>query len=285
MCLAGAIVGLAMVFAQTGLPTHLREIVPIARLLSGGLFSPTPVNGVPVYRLNAGVTWTLAYEWNFYLALPLLALFTRPWQLAVMFALVLLASTVHHLPLLPGSFHYPGTIALWANFYQIFLYGMLVAQIYAATGPLRPFQGFAASILCLACLVALPVFCNTGYTPAAYVLSCVVFFCIANGNSIFGLLNTRRAKMLGAASYSIYLTHGIVLNLVSPWLHFGITGCEPGIAYWLEISLVGCIVVVICALTYRYIEKPFIDLSRGRKRVGPAPAVAAQTATVDSAAP
>jgi peptidoglycan/LPS O-acetylase OafA/YrhL len=87
------------------------------------------------------------------------------------------------------------------------------------------------------------------------------------GNNLFGLLKMPAAKFLSTISYSIYLLHGIVLyfglhivNIVYP-----IQSLSPFL-FWLVILLTGLLVVLISAVTYRFIEHPYIERIKPKKK-------------------
>ncbi len=73
---------LFLVMEQAGwqvLVTPMQLAKQIAPWLALGLLDPTDVNGhVATLVLSAGVTWSLRYEWLFYLSLPLLACVAGP---------------------------------------------------------------------------------------------------------------------------------------------------------------------------------------------------------------
>ena len=72
--------------------------------------------------------------------------------------------------------------------------------------------------------------------------------------------------MLGAASYSIYLTHVTIIrfsaSLLRPFAHTP----DPGIEAWIMMTVQGLIILAICAITYRFIEFPPIQLDKRWKR-------------------
>ena len=98
-----------------------------------------------------------------------------------------------------------------------------------------------------------------GLPQAALLFS--AFFCIANGNDLFGLLTCRAARLLGAVSYSIYLMHAIVLfvalRLVDRFAPISTIAPEN---YWAVVAGCGVALVVICSVTYRWIEHPLLKL-------------------------
>jgi peptidoglycan/LPS O-acetylase OafA/YrhL len=91
------------------------------------------------------------------------------------------------------------------------------------------------------------------------------------------LLRRRFTLFLGHISYSVYLTHGIVLYFVVQ-LALGpkeVIRMGPT-QYWAFIAfVVGPLVVLSSTLTYRFIEAPFLSLAslrhkRARKKEAPA---------------
>ena len=69
-------------------------------------------------------------------------------------------------------------------------------------------------------------------------------------------------RCLGAISFSLYLLHGIVFKLLIYALNrAGLASLSP-VVYWLMISAVACATVGLCAVTYRWIEFPFLSISR-----------------------
>ena len=92
----------------------------------------------------------------------------------------------------------------------------------------------------------------------------LVFTLIALGNDIFGLLKINALKVLGEISYSIYLLHGIVLYvMIDLVLGRDFVKELTVLEYWLMIFGLTPILVIICTLTFKYIEKPFIN--KGKK--------------------
>src|SRR5204863_3151275 len=90
---------------------------------------------------------------------------------------------------------------------------------------------------------------------AQYALLFVFFVLVTHGWSAFGLLRSRPAKLLGLASYSLYLVHCIVLYLV-------VSVTDPFVAiarmtmpeYWTLATAAALATVALATLTYRYVE-------------------------------
>lgn len=98
----------------------------------------------------------------------------------------------------------------------------------------------------------------------------VVFLMIAAGNSLLGLLTSRPARMLGIMSYSFHLTHNFVLYLASRLINHTSVASLSITAYWIAAAAVVAIVTTaLSALTYRYIEYPFLSLPL-RQKIRPA---------------
>jgi len=266
--LFSASVLLGIVLYRTGGP-HRGDLpnfaAGTARLLLGcGLASFTPINGLNPETLNAGVLWTLPFEWWFYLLLPVLALLARPGGL-------LLLGTV-----LAGLYYQlHGTP--WPC--VLFLCGMTAAQLIHVYGPQRWASGPIATGASIALLVIVLVGFEKPCTVRVFVLLFGVIYALVNGGTFGGLLTTPAAQVLGSMSYSIYLLHGIVLYLARPLLrHFVGTG-DPGLQYWLMIGAVGLGTIALSAVTYRFIEHPFMVLEQRLKHASRPQTVAGVTGT------
>jgi peptidoglycan/LPS O-acetylase OafA/YrhL len=214
--------------------------------LSFGFIEAGPVNGVQEAHAVNAVYWTLAYEWAFYLALPFLALFARGAASVALFVVVvffsirapvvlnfvcgaLAAGLVHHKTLKLGSpWLAPVPLTALAAYFVVDLHKML--------------------------------------EPA---LLFVFFIFVVHGYSAFGLFLSRPAKILGAISYSLYLTHCIVLFVVVGAAD-RLLGLESfgSTQYWLLVAAAAVATAVLSAVTFQYVEYPFLKPhSQPRRRV------------------
>jgi peptidoglycan/LPS O-acetylase OafA/YrhL len=250
----------AVIFASTGFmltssPVELvRELRP---WLSFGFLPGGDVNGVQAKPINP-VYWTLAFEWTFYLALPLLALFAKG-----RLPLLLVAAT------------------LFFSIHTQVVFNFLCGGIVATLVHSRRLEGRLDS----AWLRPLPLAALLGWFawPGASELRVgelrlfgdllragllgVFFLFVAHGYDLFGLLRTRAAKVLGTISYSLYLTHCIVLYvavlLADRIIH--IASLDES-QYWLLATAAALGAVLLSSVTYRYVEYPFLARTAASRR-------------------
>ena len=105
-------------------------------------------------------------------------------------------------------------------------------------------------------LILVIVFSN-GYTVIQMVGTAILFSFIANGYSYGEVLNNNGLRKLGEISYSIYLTHGIILYALRSYMHN--TKMQIGInGFSLVFPIIFTLVILISIITYRFIEYPFI---------------------------
>ncbi|PIT55752.1 hypothetical protein BHC44_02125 [Snodgrassella alvi] len=98
---------------------------------------------------------------------------------------------------------------------------------------------------------------NIVYLPVMALL----FIFITMGGDVFGLLRQRGFVRLGDASYSIYLLHGLAWYGMNKYIavHNLVLNRTQ---YTLVSTAVMFVLLIICTLTYQYIEKPFMALGR-----------------------
>jgi peptidoglycan/LPS O-acetylase OafA/YrhL len=246
MYLFSAAIVIVMAFIATNFDIS-RPIV-IARdafsWLTLGLTTPTLFNGLSIIPFNAGIHWTLHFEWVFYLVLPIAALILTKTPLRFMavpiFAYVLLSP--------------------YKGYWMIFFFGIAAAHIVQKYPAMPWLKGKLAGLLPILGLLVIYFMSYKPYSPEQYAVSLLILLCFIYGNSLFGLLRTVSAKFLGAISYSIYLLHGIVLHLVLSAVNqfHPIVTMSP-LEYWAYILAAGLVTVLVSAFTYQYIEYPFIQ--------------------------
>jgi peptidoglycan/LPS O-acetylase OafA/YrhL len=234
--------------------THFRLVVPVgqlaSQLASWALFTfpGTPaINGFQQTALINTVFWSLVYEWKFYIALPFvaaLAMNGRAWWVAAGIAVTIALFSDSQIE----WFFLAGGIAAYA----------VRSQILRSYAP-----GLAGSLVALACIATTAVYQSMTYTFAGAALLFVPFVLFAAGNTLFGVLTCRPARLLGLLSYSVYLLHNWVLYLVSRFVnHYTPVAGLTGARYWAIGGAVALITVALAAVTYRFVEYPGIRSSR-----------------------
>lgn len=230
--------------------THFRISAPLADLVSqitSWLLFTIPgmpdINGLKQTSLINTVFWSLVYEWRFYLILPFaaaIASVSRAWAVAVGAGLC---------------------IALFsATQIEWFFIGGCVAAYFVRVKAVQELSvGPTGSFVALACIATTALYQPLTYSPLAAALLLVPFLIFAAGNSLFGLLTCRPARLLGLLSYSVYLLHNWVLYLVSRMVnHYtAVAGLSP-VRYWALAVPVVLATVTLSALTYRFVEYPWI---------------------------
>jgi peptidoglycan/LPS O-acetylase OafA/YrhL len=246
-CLSALLV-CVIVAAQTHL--QLREPLAVVgrelvHVWSLGMLPFTGLNGIGIGPINAGVTWTLQYEWLFYLLLPAMACMARPGRVIILFVLLVLAYELQPSPSIVCLLH--------------FATGMATAHLVASRGPFHGLSSngwwnWVPAAGALTVGIGVPT-----YSLAGVLCASVVFVGVVSGLDFWGLLRTRPMKLLGTVSYSIYLLHGIVMCLVFAAIQ---TACPvqrlSPVLYWGVIAGCGPALVCLSALTYRWLEHPFL---------------------------
>ena len=202
--------------------------------------------------INAGVIWSLPYEWLFYFSLPLISLFIlkiKPTCFYILISIIFLILfwyiheiNIHHL--------------------YSFIGGAMAPILLKYTSFNKFADTIYGSIIVLICIFSIGLF-FTADDDLCKLIIIIAFTFIASGNTLFGLLKNAVLKLLGEISYSTYLIHGFVLFAV---FYFGI-GLEKAkqftpFEYCLVIFSITPIVVFISFLGFKYIEKPFMDRAK-----------------------
>lgn len=218
------------------------------------------LNGLEdTFILNSGITWTLPYEWTFYFLLPLIALwFKIKVNLKAIFAFTAAAAII--MVINKSSLRH----------FMPFVGGIIVAILLNT----KKFEGVLKqkkyTILALLLLALSVYFFNGGRKPIQIVISSVVFLIIASGNSFFGILSSSFSRKFGQITYSLYLLHGILLFIIF-YLIIGFEKAKmlTNSEFWLIIIASIFPLLLICQLTFKYIELPLMSISKRNKTKKP----------------
>ncbi len=218
-----------------------------------------------------GVFWSLPVEWEFYLAFPLLMVLAYRRQHRLLGASALIVTvTLKAWALHRGWMGNEGSHFPWRM--DRFVAGMLGAAI--ARRPIDATRRAAFAWTGLACLLAYGYLAGehgiTSWSPdlqpflrdAWLNLSIPLLLIGVSGpsNVVQRILACRPAVFVGTISYSLYLFHYPLLFATYPRLS---AAYGPVVA---SLGFVGITIAVSC-LSYRFVERPFLDApGRGARR-------------------
>ena len=218
-----------------------------------------PVGSVELGSYNAYVVWTLWYEWRFYLILPFIAWFACGRRIIfIALALYVMGFT--------GALFGPRMEISLAFFPGMLCPLLLEGQKLRV---LLRHPAAAAVALVLPAVVFACSRCDLLTIPLAGSLF-PLFLAAAAGNTFFGFLTHPAVRCLGAISFSLYLLHAIIFRVVVSALKTAGLTTLPLLQYWLLITLTAAAITLLCAVTYRWIEFPFLSRSHKVKVGQPA---------------
>lgn len=223
----------------------------LKELFMWGVFAGTTFNGfADSVHITSGAHWTLRYEWLFYLALPIVATVFNRRTYDKYFIMSLFIMFLA----LPGI--YFGFIV--PKLALLFFIGFVPVIIKVHFPKFLSVVKLAFSSLIALIFLIVGMFVHEGYSIVQMLLLGVSFVMIALGNDVFGVLKSNGLKALGEISYSIYLTHGLILYLLFTMLKL-FSFREGGlIDYVVLLPFVLALVSASSVITFSVIEKPFI---------------------------
>lgn len=203
-------------------------------------------------NLISNVTWTLAYEVYFYMALPLLGMIflyrgSHVKTFACLVGLYLLAKVV-------GWEH-----SLKTKYLLSFVGGIAAAYWVRRPALVAWGRSRLAGVIALLLLLVVMTLLRKTFAVFPLLLLSVFFFVVVSGNDLFGALRLASARWLGEISYSTYLLHGFLLWWLAyyyyPQMGFALDEPLPFIAL---IALCTLLLVLVSSLTFLLFEKPGI---------------------------
>jgi len=217
--------------------------------------------GLSVYpdnnRMLAGVTWSIHYEWLFYLSLPVLGTLCLLPRLEIPFLVSTLAACLSI-----RAFHHgvPAGTRTFPILASLFVVGMICATLqdrgFRVTLP-----DWATSLLSITLLASAFAFHDL-YTGGPVLLIGSGFYLLCSGCSLFGLLTSRGATRLGDVSYSIYMLQGLAFALCLRPVPLRDIFLRSPLNYWLLTFLTLIVLLLFATLTYCLIERPGVKLGR-----------------------
>ncbi|WP_286967641.1 acyltransferase family protein [Flavobacterium sp. UBA4854] len=249
-----------IIFFIAGYLTNFKSKVPfsenILTILSWIFFNVKKglnINGLEdSFLLNAGITWTLPYEWVFYFLLPLIALF---FKIKVNYKIILSFTAVAALIMIING-------SSLRHFFP-FLGGIIAALVIKKNIFGTVLKQKKYTFLAISLLVCSVYFFDSGRRPIPIIITSIVFIIIASGNSFFGILSSAFSRKFGQITYSIYLLHGILLFVI----FYFVIGFEEAKKmtdneFWSVIALSVFPLIFISQLTFKHIEHPLMELAK-----------------------
>jgi len=207
------------------------------------------INGVERTRyMSAGVTWSIAYEWLYYLLLPLLAvIFTKRfyWK-----ALIFTGFLLYLI-----SFYWWPRMIIFNCFVGGFVASFAVRNNWIVSVSKNKYSSIVACIL-----LVLLIFFDNAYDLAPLFLLTLFFIIVASGNNLFGVLSLIPSRWLGEISYGIYLFHGLVMFITFYFiLGYEYVGNLSEIEYSFLVLLIAPFVILAAHVLHITIERPFMN--------------------------
>lgn len=217
----------------------------IASWLSFSIPGRPDINTVSGNLVTSGVTWSLVYEWFFYLALPALALLFRA------------RVPLHYLGLSAVSIAALSAWGLEWRIAQAFIGGMVASVLVRSETFCHYARKGVFSLLILGCGYLVITNYGSAFEKRPLALLSLIFLLIAAGNDLFGMLSLAGSRVLGELAYGIYLLHGILLfTTFQLLLNTGVVRAMSPEVYWLLILALVPALILICFATFRWIEAP-----------------------------
>ncbi|HEX2940086.1 MAG TPA: acyltransferase [Rhodopila sp.] len=244
---------------------HWYQQIPHFGLWLTGWSEPPLFGYADTGRLNAYVFWSLWYEWVFYIlllpALALLADLIRGRAPSWLLPLALAAASA-------GAELLPFRLLI-SQFMPSFAAGMLAFELRSRPAVAAVLQSRRMTPWVFAALIVAAVVTAVPYRMPQLLVYGVFFACVACGNRLGGVLSSKAALVLGECSFSIYILHGIVLDVL--FMHIiPRLGPASSTAALATLPIVAPCVVLFAALISLAIEKPFIRYGKMLARRLPA---------------
>jgi peptidoglycan/LPS O-acetylase OafA/YrhL len=215
------------------------------------------------WTINAGVVWSLKFEWIFYiLGVPLLALgFKILGKKYFIYALNLALACIF----IFGFFlQWPMTGRLL--YATQFLCGAVAASLFRNQQISKWTQNKIFGWSSFALLFLLLHF-QDAYNVPSILIAFVFFNAVIAGFSLFGILRWQPVLWLGDVSYGVYLMHGIVLYLCLHCLKsFQVLQNLNAVEYAGIIAVLGAVVISLASLSYLFFEKPIMNFVKSLQK-------------------
>lgn len=206
--------------------------------------------------INAGVTWTLVWEWMFYITLPIFSMILCKKRFF---------STIPYIVILVSILS-----IVKPSIFQILLFGFyfstgIFSKKYIKKIEIKISKNKLNILSLTFFLICIIIGSNIDYIPyIKYTLPflyALFFFTIIKGADWFGILTTKIFTELGDASYSIYLLHGVFWFLLNFIFYNYFDGFESSL-YYISFILTWFSICISSIFLYKNIELKFINYGK-----------------------
>lgn len=218
-------------------------------------------------KLNAGVFWSLRYEWFFYFSLFFLPWFTRGRRLFPLLVGALIVYVLIRRFVFTDILHSPRFVSSILGFLTYFVSAFGIGMVAAHLKRIFPRTSWGANpvfgtlgTICFLVALLVPMKMSLYLAlPISRLLLSLFFFSVIFGNDLFGLLKTQGAKTLGLVSYSLYVWHGLVLyTFCNRVTRFVPLNQFSEAVLWSGALVAMIFVLLVSLLSYRFVEFPFL---------------------------
>ena len=232
-----------------------------------GEFKPINDYTLTLY-VNAAVAWSLRFEWLFYLLFGWLRQFSTIKKYFILLLALTIVKKILEIHFIndifkpvPALSHLAG---LYKDFYYFFVIGFNFGILASYLDNEKIRSRISKPIFRIGGLLVLLVYLFNSQVPAYGIYgSCLLFLffiSVVLDNSNKHFLHWKGFQALGHISYSVYLLHGICLFVA----FHAIDRIDPIISlspnkFWAYVLGTGVFVLLASAISYRYVELPFIN--------------------------
>ncbi|MBS0911016.1 acyltransferase [Tatumella sp. JGM118] len=183
------------------------SVLNISYWLDGGLLNKRPeLFGFSDSNLiNAGVTWTLHWEWLLYISLPFISLILKKERRLIASVAVSTLCIIAYCVIKK----YVHDTDLSNTFKYIFCFSCGYTCRFMKSERLVRYLTSKITILITILISIIIIISGNTYGIPTAMVAFIIFYNVINGRSIFGLLKVQGLRRIGVVSYSIYLMHGI----------------------------------------------------------------------------